>query len=104
MPLRIDHSRIPADVLRNAHESAINDPDGQQFPWRDLYPLAGSTVYHDSQVWTVLDQEHGSGVERATVLVRLVGQGHDGIAVAPRDDLRPITWSQEDEGWLERAS
>lgn len=102
--LRIDHARIPADVLRIAHESAANDPDGQQFPWRDLYPLAGSTVYYDGQAWTVLDQERGSGVDRTTALVRLAGQGHDGLAVAPRNDLRPIAWSQDDERWLERAS
>ena len=94
--LTINHRRIPPGDLKIAMFNASRDPDGQTFPWRALYPLAGSTVYHAGKLWTVFDRT-GDG---PSATVHLVGQGHDAEATVRRDDLRPITWTQRDEDKL----
>lgn len=97
--IRIDHSAIAHDVLAIAHANAALDPDGQTFPWLPGYPLIGSTVYHDGQLYTVSHCERGPTKQTDVKLVRLVGQGHDGTAVAIRGELRPVSWTQRDEDW-----
>jgi hypothetical protein len=103
-------------VLTIALANAGRDPDGQVFPWRDGYPLAGSTVYHDGNLWTVVDKDEPAAPEGFTSAMAgtygvtaadyvpgalLVGTGHDGQLVAPIADLRPVTWSQAQEIALE---
>lgn len=98
----IDHTQIPADHLAIALSNAALDPDGQTFPWRPGYPLAGSTAFCRGQLWTVERKETGPGAEAPTAMVRLAGQGHDAMLVVTRSELRPITWTQHDEDWLGR--
>lgn len=94
--LIIDHRRIPPEDLRIEKSNASHSPDGETFPWYPRYPLAGGTVYYNGKLWTVFDKE-GDG---PSMRVHLVGQGHDGEVTAPRDKLRPITWTQRDEDQL----
>lgn len=91
--LTIDHTRIPHDVLAIALANADRDPDGQVFPWRPMYPLAGSTVYFDGQLWGVVDKDYAG----ARPCALLVGTGHDGETIAPIGDLRPVTWTAQHE-------
>jgi hypothetical protein len=91
--LTIDHSRIPLDVLNIALNNAARDPDGQVFPWRPMCPLAGSTVYHDGQLWTVADKDYGG----APPCALLIGCGHGGEAIVALADLRPVTWTAANE-------
>lgn len=97
--IRIDHSAIASDVLDIAIANAALDPDGQTFPWLPGYPLIGSTVYHDGQLYTVSHCERGPGKQDDSKLIRMAGQGHDGTAVATRGELRPVSWTQRDEDW-----
>jgi hypothetical protein len=91
----VDHTLISRHDLRIAKNNAKSDPDGQIFPWLPLYPLAGSTVYYDGKLWVVGRKNHGD--------VQLAGAGHDAVVTAPRDELRPVSWTQRDENSLERA-
>lgn len=93
----IDHSHIPRSDLRIAMGNASRDPDGQVFPWRPMYPLFGATVYFDARLWTVAQKERGSSSEQPTAEVKLVGQDHDEEIIATRGELRPVTWTQQDE-------
>ncbi|HEY6117469.1 MAG TPA: hypothetical protein VI172_16065 [Candidatus Dormibacteraeota bacterium] len=99
----IDTSRIPATDLDIALRNAALDPDGQVFPWMPAYPLVGSTVYHDGQLWTVVHRERGPWPETDIDVVKLQGQGRDAAAVTTRGELRPITWTQADEDGLDLA-
>ncbi len=94
----IDHSRIPRVDLRIAMENAQGDPDGQVFPWLPGHPLVGSTVYYEGQLWTAGRTPSGRGARRPTAIVHLVGEGHDDEVNARFGDLRPVTWTQRDEG------
>lgn len=101
-PVVIDIAAIPPDDLAMELGNAAKDPDGQVFPWRDLYPLAGSTVYLAGELWMPyarepMDPLRGSCYE----LVRLSGVGRDARMVARRCDLRPVTWTQQDEDALQ---
>lgn len=87
--LTIDHSLIAADTLAIARRAAALDPDGQIFPWRDGYPLAGSTVYFDLRLWTVVQNDGDA--------VLLVGCGHDLETLELAHDLRPVSWTQQNE-------
>ena len=90
--MRIDHSQIPAEHLAIARFNASNAPWAQIFPWEGMQPLVGNTVVHGGKLWTVHDRD----VECIT----LVGQGHDEVRAAFRDNLRPVTWTQRDEDSL----
>lgn len=85
--ITIAHNLIAPDVLAIARNAAALDPDGQIFPWRDGYPLAGSTVYWDFQLWTVA-QNDGD-------MVLLVGCGHDAEELTLPAALRPVSWTQQ---------
>lgn len=90
---------IPAGDLAVALANAQRDPDGQIFPWRDGYPLVGQTVVYERQLWHVRQTERGPGANEPIAIVKLDGEGHDGVASATRADLRPVIWTaaQEDE-------
>lgn len=94
--LIINHRRIPPEDLKIAKFNASRDPAGQTFPWLPTYPLAGSTVYHAGKLWIVYASD-GYG---PTDLVHLQGEGHDNAASVPRDQLRPISWTQHQEDRL----
>lgn len=96
-PLSIDHGNIPAEDLAMARENAARDPDGQEYPWRRGYPQAGATVYYEGKLWTVGRKEFGPGEDEPIAMVQLVGVGRDELAVATRDELRPVTWTAADE-------
>lgn len=96
------HRAIPYADLVIAQYNAVQDPDGQVYPWLPAYPLIGSTVVAEGQLWTVVHRERGPGPDSPIKLCKLVGQGHDGILVATRDELRPVTWTDGDEGWQGR--
>lgn len=96
------HAAIPAADLTTALANAALDPDGQVYPWLPAYPLIGATVVAEGQLWTVAHRERGPGRDNPVKLVKLVGQGHDGILVATRDELRPVTWTNADESWKGR--
>lgn len=101
----VDHRGIDREDLRIARSNARLDPSGQVFPWRPTYPLAGATVYHDGRLWIVYDKEYGRpAVESLATPVRLVGSGsnHDEVT-APRDRIRPVLWTQDDEDRLHRS-
>jgi hypothetical protein len=83
--------------LKLALANAKHDPDGQVFPWRGAYPLAGGTVYYEGKLWTVVQKSRGDQTR-----VKLAGQGHDEVVTAARGDLRPVTWTQHDEERLDR--
>lgn len=93
--LTIDHSRINPTNLRMALRNAARSPEGQVYPWRDLYPLAGQTVYACGQLWIVAGKEHGR--DDLEAMVQLAELGGDALLVATRRDLRPVTWTQDDE-------
>lgn len=107
--LTISHTNIRHDVLHTELANAKLDPDGQVFPWRELYPLVGQTVYCDGQFWTVAHKEHGTRLaerdcataDLAMVQLHRVGapNGLDGrlTFTATRGELRPVTWTQDDE-------
>lgn len=97
----IGRGDIPAANLAIALANAALDPDGQVYPWRDGYPLAGATVVYDGQLWTVFRTEHGPGENEPTAIVHLEGQGHDDSRIATRDELRPVSWTAGDEIALE---
>lgn len=101
--INIGRGDIPADNLAIALANAALDPDGQVYPWRDGYPLAGATVVYDGQLWTVFRTERGPGENEPTAIVHLEGQGHDGSRIATRDELRPVSWTAGDEIALELA-
>lgn len=92
---------IPAADLAIALANAARDPDGQVYPWRPGYPLAGSTVVYDGHLWTVFRAETGPGENEPIAIVHLQGQGHDGATAATRSELRPVTWTALDEIELE---
>jgi hypothetical protein len=101
----IDRSNIPADLLTAELEAAKSDPDGQVYPWRPLYPLAGQTVYCDGKLWTVgavsgpdySAQMRGElSSQRDIVRLHLIGEVHT-TSLAYRGELRPVTWTQADE-------
>lgn len=94
--LTINHRRIPPEHLRIALRNAARAPDGETFPWRPGYPLAGGTVYHDGKLWIVASKA-GEG---PSMRVNLTGEGHGAMTTATRDELRPITWTQHDEDQL----
>lgn len=96
------HDAIPAADLAIALANAKLDPDGQVYPWLPGYPLIGATVVTDGQLWTVAHRERGPGQDSDVKLVKLVGQGHDGKATVTRGELRPVTWTDADEGWRGR--
>lgn len=93
------HDAIPAADLTIVLANAALDPDGQIFPWRSGYPLIGSTVVAEGQLWTVVHRERGPGQDQDSKLVKLVGQGHDGQFTVTRGELRPVTWTDADESW-----
>lgn len=93
--LTIDHSHINPTNLRMALRNAARSPEGQVYPWRDLYPLAGQTVYACGQLWIVAGKENGRIDDQA--MVQLAELGGDALLVATRGDLRPVTWTQDDE-------
>lgn len=101
----ISHTNIRHDVLHTELANAKLDPDGQVFPWRDLYPLVGQTVYCDGQFWAVAHKEPtAQGIDPgdlAVVQLHRVGapNGLDGrlTFVATRGELRPVSWTQDDE-------
>ncbi len=106
--LNIDHSRIDARVLTVERVHADRDPDGQVFPWRAGYPLAGQTIYYAGALWYIIAVEPRScPLDDGTIvsLIRcglLEGDPRD-IAAATRGELRPVTWTQEDERALDCA-
>ena len=90
---------IPAGDLEIALANAKLDPDGQVYPWRDLYPLPGGAVVYDGQLWTVARKEPGP--DHDLQMVGLEGQGHDNSRTVCRYELRPVTWTALDEIELE---
>jgi hypothetical protein len=103
-PVHIDHSAIPADCLELALRNEERSPWQKPFPWeQDVFPLAGSTVYHAGHLYTPYgrvpnDPLIGSCYE----LVKLCGAHyHDELVVARRCDLRPVSWTQADEDALQ---
>lgn len=98
----IDHSGISAEVMEIELRNAALVPCGQIYPWLDLYPLAGQTVYAEGNLWTVAAKEMGAGADEPSALVKLVGCGHDESLIAARYELRPVTWTQHDEMWRGR--
>jgi hypothetical protein len=91
---------IPADDLKIALANAALDTDGQIYPWRSGYPLAGGTVAYDGRLWTVSGKQPHSGDDPGAIVL-LDGQGHDGRARAVAYELRPVTWTALDEIALE---
>lgn len=104
----IDHSGIPSADLEIALRNAALSPDGEVYPWRDLYPLVGQTVYAvdgegTGKLWIVASKERPAGAADSPIaVVSLVGCGHDASLVAARYELRPVSWSQHDEMWRGR--
>lgn len=94
---------IPAADLAIALRNAALDPDGQVYPWRDGYPLAGGTVVYDGRLWAVASRQPRAGTDPGAIL-RLDGQGHDGRALACAYECRPVTWTALDEIELEVTS
>jgi hypothetical protein len=110
--ITITHQDIDPTTLAMHLESAKHDPDGQVYPWRDLYPLAGQTVYAAPIVngrplgllWVVVARAPSPVPGWPTPstppsdLVRLVAEGNRDIqCTACRDELRPVTWTAQDE-------
>jgi hypothetical protein len=103
--ITITHQDIDPTTLAMHLESAKHDPDGQVYPWRDLYPLAGQTVYAAplvngrpfGQLWVVIAKAQFQR-ELPSDFIRLAAQGNLDIqCTARRDELRPVTWTAQDE-------
>lgn len=97
--LVIDHSAILAADLEIALANAARDPDGQVYPWRAGYPLIGSTVFCAGELWTIIAKERGPGEDKPTAIFSLAGCGdNDRTAIlVTRSELRPVTWTQDQE-------
>ncbi len=97
--LAIDHSHIDPTELELAMANAQLDPDGQVFPWRPMYPLAGQTVYSCANgvglLWIVvgkLPQPEGEPLVGAS--------DRDVLVTCNRERLRPVSWSPLQEAVL----
>lgn len=96
----ISHTNIRHDVLHTELAYALLDPDGQVFPWRDLYPLAGQSVYADGQFWTIFAKESGVLADRSHVQLCRIGQVNGDereTLTTTRGACRPVSWTQDDE-------
>lgn len=111
--LTIDHSRIEPRLLAAELEIAALHPDEQAYPWLGDYPLTGQTVYCGGQLWTVggvtgpdyaarIQGKASSGrdiVQLSRTEDSDAGSRHD-TCLAFRSELRPVTWTQDDEDRL----
>lgn len=102
----IDHSSIDPEMLSAVCGMAklVDDHMALSYPWLPGYPSEGQAVYYDRRLWTVVGLETGPGADEPTALAKLVGN-QDGLyaeRVAVRYEIRPVTWTQDDEDWVGR--
>lgn len=97
--LTIDHTRIRADILTIERTNAHHDPDGSVFPWRDLYPLSGQSVYHAGLLWYVGGKLPGepADLRHLYLLGPATSLDQQEAVTVDRSELRPVTWTQDDE-------
>lgn len=99
----ISHATISRSLLAEEIANAKLDPDRAQFPWRDMYPMVGTTVWWGGALWTI-DGQVRRNLDDSTTMLELSRQrtGLDDRATAfvPRMECRPVTWTQADEDRL----